>query len=80
MMAAASLCTSRAYGYAVLAHKLNEAGVPHRSAGPGWMHSCIREMLRNPKYVGEFTHVAVGITLLESVREHQTERFLKLDG
>jgi len=25
-------------------------------------------------------HVAVGITLLESVREHQTNRFLKLDG
>ncbi|WP_438018607.1 recombinase family protein [Sorangium sp. So ce315] len=26
-----------------------------RRAGAGWMHSTIREMLRNPKYVGEFS-------------------------
>ncbi len=46
------------HGYAVIAQKLNERGVPaprsRRRAGIGWMHSCIREMLRNPKYVGEF--------------------------
>jgi DNA invertase Pin-like site-specific DNA recombinase len=47
------------HGYAVIAQKLNGRGVPaprsRRRAGIGWMHSCIREMLRNRKYVGEFT-------------------------
>jgi site-specific DNA recombinase len=46
-------------GYAVIAQKLNEQRLPaprkRRRAGAGWMHSCIREMLRNPKYVGEFS-------------------------
>jgi site-specific DNA recombinase len=46
-------------GYAAIAQKLTEAGTPaprtRRRAGDGWMHSCIREMLRNPKYVGELT-------------------------
>ncbi len=46
-------------GYAVIAHKLNERNVPaprkRRRAGNGWMHSCIREMLRNAKYIGEFS-------------------------
>jgi site-specific DNA recombinase len=45
-------------GYAVIAQKLNEQRIPaprkRRRAGAGWMHSCIREMLRNPKYAGEF--------------------------
>jgi site-specific DNA recombinase len=45
-------------GYAVIAQKLNEQATPspraRRRAGDGWMHSCIREMLRNPKYVGKF--------------------------
>ncbi len=47
------------HGYAAIAQKLNEGRIAaprgHRRAGTGWMHSCIREMLRNPKYVGEFT-------------------------
>ncbi len=47
------------HGYAVVAQKLNDRAVPaprgRRRAGIGWMHSCIREMLRNPKYVGDFT-------------------------
>ena len=46
-------------GYAAIAEKLNADGVPQprgrRRAGEGWMHSCIRELLRNPKYVGEFS-------------------------
>src|SRR5688572_11905795 len=46
------------HGYAVIAQKLNEQHISpprtRRRAGAGWMHSCIREMLRNPKYVGEF--------------------------
>lgn len=46
-------------GYAVIAQKLNERRIAaprkRRRAGGGWMHSCIREMLRNPKYVGEFS-------------------------
>jgi site-specific DNA recombinase len=46
------------HGYAVIAQKLNGLDVPaprsRRRSGPGWMHSCIREMLRNPKYAGEF--------------------------
>jgi site-specific DNA recombinase len=49
----------KGHGYAVIAHKLNQSEVPaprkRRRAGHGWMHSCIREMLRNPKYVGEFS-------------------------
>src|SRR5688572_9099470 len=47
------------HGYAVIAQKLDALGVPaprsRRRAGSGWMHTCIREMLRNPKYAGEFT-------------------------
>ena len=46
------------HGYAGIAHRLNAEHVPaprgRRRAAEGWMHSCIREMLRNPKYVGEF--------------------------
>jgi len=46
-------------GYAAIAQRLNAEGVPaprsRRRAGTGWMHSCIREMLRNPKYVGQFS-------------------------
>ena len=46
-------------GYAVIAQLLNADNVPapraRRRVDEGWMHSCIREMLRNPKYVGEFT-------------------------
>jgi site-specific DNA recombinase len=47
------------YGYALIAQKLNQRDIPaprsRRRAGIGWMHSCIREMLRNRKYIGEFT-------------------------
>ncbi|HEY6725108.1 MAG TPA: recombinase family protein [Polyangiaceae bacterium] len=47
------------HGYASIAQQLNADGVPaprsRRRAGEGWMHSCIREMLRNRKYVGEFS-------------------------
>jgi site-specific DNA recombinase len=45
-------------GYAAIAERLNAEGVPEprtrRRAGAGWMHSSIREMLRNPKYIGQF--------------------------
>ena len=45
-------------GYAAIAERLNAEGVTEprtrRRAGAGWMHSCIREMLRNPKYIGQF--------------------------
>jgi site-specific DNA recombinase len=47
------------FGYAAIAERLNADGVPpprsRRRAGAGWMHSGIREMLRNPKYVGQFS-------------------------
>lgn len=47
------------HGYASIAQRLNADGVPaprgRRRAGAGWMHSCIRELLRNPKYVGQFS-------------------------
>ena len=46
-------------GYAAIAQRLNDDAVPpprgRRRAGEGWMHSCLREMLRNPKYVGRFS-------------------------
>jgi site-specific DNA recombinase len=45
-------------GYAAIAERLNAEAMPEprtrRRAGSGWMHSSIREMLRNPKYVGQF--------------------------
>ena len=47
------------HGYAVIAQKLNGEDVPaprgRRRQIDGWMHSCIREMLRNPKYIGQFS-------------------------
>jgi site-specific DNA recombinase len=48
---------SEGNGYASIAAELTAAGVepPRRRAMPGWMHSCIREMLRNPKYVGQWS-------------------------
>jgi len=46
-------------GYATIAQKLNAQGVApprgKRRVGAGWMHSCLRELLRNPKYIGEFS-------------------------
>jgi site-specific DNA recombinase len=45
-------------GYVAIAERLNAEAVPEprtcRRAGAGWMHSAIREMLRNPKYIGQF--------------------------
>jgi site-specific DNA recombinase len=42
-------------GYAAIADALNRDGVtPPRGAG-GWVSSCIREMLRNPRYIGDFS-------------------------
>ncbi len=46
-------------GYAGIAKVLNADGVPpprgnRRRAGPGWIASCIRELLRNSKYIGEW--------------------------
>lgn len=47
------------FGYAAIAERLNADEVPpprsRRRAGGGWMHTAVREMLRNPKYVGEFS-------------------------
>lgn len=47
------------YSYARIAAELNRNGVrpprAKRRAGEGWMASCIREMLRNPKYVGSWS-------------------------
>lgn len=47
------------HGYAAIAQRLNGDGIPtprgRRRAGEGWMDSCIREMLRNPKYIGQFS-------------------------
>jgi site-specific DNA recombinase len=54
---------ARGLGYARIAAELNAKSVEpprgtRRRSGGGWMHSCIREMLRNPKYVG---HWAFGV-------------------
>lgn len=47
-------------GYASIAAELNAKGVPapqgKRNAGGGWVGSCIREMLRNPRYIGDWAH------------------------
>lgn len=47
------------FGYASIAQKLNAEGIPapraKRRQGDGWMHSCLREMVRNPKYIGRFS-------------------------
>jgi DNA invertase Pin-like site-specific DNA recombinase len=47
------------FGYATIAQKLNDEGIPapraRRRQGDGWMHSCLRETLRNPKYIGRFS-------------------------
>ncbi len=46
-------------GYATIAQKLTGQGIAaprsKRRAGGGWVHTCVREMLRNPKYIGEFS-------------------------
>ncbi len=46
-------------GYSAIAAALNAQGVapPQRArgAGGGWVSSCIREMLRNRRYIGDFT-------------------------
>jgi site-specific DNA recombinase len=47
------------FGYATIAQKLNAEGIAapraRRRQGDGWMHSCLREMVRNPKYIGRFS-------------------------
>ncbi|HVW28108.1 MAG TPA: recombinase family protein [Polyangiaceae bacterium] len=48
---------ARGAGYARIAAELNADGIEpprgsRRRAGGGWMASCLREMLRNPKYAG----------------------------
>ena len=46
-------------GYSAIAAALNAQGTPPpqraRGAGGGWVSSCIREMLRNRRYIGDWT-------------------------
>ncbi|HET7544595.1 MAG TPA: recombinase family protein [Polyangiaceae bacterium] len=58
--------------YDRIARELNRDRIdpprPRRRAGGGWMSSCIREMLRNPKYVGRWSFG------LREFRRHPTTR------
>jgi site-specific DNA recombinase len=46
-------------GYSAIAAALNAQGTPPpqraRGAGGGWVSSCVREMLRNPRYIGDWS-------------------------